>query len=284
MRHLVSEARIFTKVDVCGAYYLIWIMKRNEYNTAFRTRYRQFVYQVMTFGLSNALATSQAYIDDCLWPYIDDFGVCYLHDILIYSANEKEHEDHVHLVLQRLNEFGLYCNAEMCQFGVSEVGLPGFVITPAGVDVELDRISTIEDWPTPKSVRDVQALFGYTTLYQRFIQRYCKVNLPLMELLKKSEISRGKKSEGSAKWEWTPEFKLVFRKLKRTITEATIMQDLDPAKLSILETDATGFAIAAILNQYDVFVGTDLGVGITWVDLGLRGGAACTLVLEYVSI
>jgi hypothetical protein len=81
--------------------------------------------------------------------------VCYLDDILIYSANQKEHEEQVRQVLQRLKEFGLYCEAGKCQFGVSEVGFLGFVITPDGVGMESDRISTIKDWPIPISVRDV---------------------------------------------------------------------------------------------------------------------------------
>jgi len=65
----------------------------------------------MTLGLTNALASFQAYIDDWLRPYIDDFTVCYLEDILIYLTNEKEHEDHFRKVLQRLQEFGLNTNA-----------------------------------------------------------------------------------------------------------------------------------------------------------------------------
>src|SRR5882757_7029225 len=100
-------------------------------------------------------------------------------------------------------EFGLYCKAEKCQFGVLEVGILGFVITPDGVGMESDQISTIEDWPTPKSIRDVQVLLGFMNFYRRFIRKYAKVTLPLTELLKKSETSRGMKSEGSAKWEWT---------------------------------------------------------------------------------
>ena len=122
--------------------------------------------------------------------------VCYLDDILIYLINEKEHEEYVRQVLQRLREFGLYCKAEKCQFGVSEVDFLAFVITPDGVGMEWDRICTIEDWPTPKSVRDVQVHLGFTNCYPRFIRKYAKVTLPLTELLKKSETSRGKKSEG----------------------------------------------------------------------------------------
>jgi len=92
----------------------------------------------------------QSYIDDCRWQYIDDFTVYYLDDILFYSTNKTEHEEHVCRQLEPLKEFGFYCKAEQCQFGVSEVGFLGFVITPDSVGMKPDRISKIEDSPTPK--------------------------------------------------------------------------------------------------------------------------------------
>jgi len=250
----VREARIFTKLDLPGAYDLTRIKEGDEYKTAFRTHYGQFEYRDMPFGLTNAPVTFQSYIDDWLRPYIDNFAVCYLDDILIFSTNEKEHEEHVRQVLQRLKEFGLYCKAEKCQFSVSEVGFLGFVITPDGVGMESDRISTIEDWPTPKSVRDVQVLLGFTNFYRRFIRKYAKVTLPLTELLNKTEASpRDKKGAHTVKWEWTQQAELAFRKLKRIFTEAPIFQHFDPAKLIILQTDTSGFAIVGIHNHYDVF-------------------------------
>jgi len=259
----LREARIFTKVDLRGAHNLIRIKERDEYKTGCRTRYGQFEYRVMPFGPTNVPATFQSYIDHCLRPYIDDFAVCYLDDILIYSTNEEDHEEHMRQVLQRLNVFDLYCKAEKCQFVVSEVGFLGFVITPDGVGMESDRISTIEDWPTPKSIRDVQVLLRFTNFYRKFIRKYAKVTLPLTELLNKADKAgespegrpRRQKSEnrGKDKWEWTRQDELRFRKLKRTFTEAPILQHFNPAKPIILQTDASGFAIAAILNQYDGF-------------------------------
>jgi len=249
----VREARIFTKLDLCGAYNLIWIKEGDECRTAFRTRYGRFKYQVMPFVLTNPPANILSSIDDCQPPYTGNPAVCYLDDILIYLTNEKEHKEHVRQVLQLLKVFGHYCKAEKCQFGVSEVAFQGFVITPNGVGMESDQISTMEDLPTPKSVRDIQVLPRFTNFYRRFIQKYAKVTLPLTELLNESETSPGKKPEGSAKSEWTWEAELAFGKLKRTFTEAPILQHFDPAKRIILQTDASGFAIAGILNQYDVF-------------------------------
>jgi len=194
MLHRLRGARIFTKLDLRNAYHLIRIKEGDEYKTAFLTGYGQFEYRVMPFGFTNAPATFQAYIDDCLRPYIDDFAMCYLDDILIYSTNEKEHEDHVRKVLQRLQEFGLYCKAEKCQFGVSGVGFLGFIINSDRIGMESDRISTIEDWPTPKSVLDVLVLLGFANFYRRFIRKYAKVTLPLTELLKKTETSNAQKT------------------------------------------------------------------------------------------
>ena len=102
----VRRAKIFTKLDLRGAYNLIRIREGDEYKTAFRTRYGQFEYRVMPFGLTNAPATFQAYMDETLRPYIDEFAICYLDDILIYSDNEQEHEKHVRAVLKKLEEAG----------------------------------------------------------------------------------------------------------------------------------------------------------------------------------
>jgi len=114
-------AQIFTKLDLWNAYHHIQIKEGHEYKTAFWTRYGEFKYRVLPCGSTNTPATFQGLIDDCLRHYIDDFAVCYLDDILIYWTNEKEQEDHVKKVLQRLRYFGLYCKHEKCQFGSSGI-------------------------------------------------------------------------------------------------------------------------------------------------------------------
>jgi len=208
----------------------------------------------MTFGITNAPATFQSYIDDCVRPYIDDFAVCYLEHILIYSTNEKEHQEHVRPVLQRLKEFGPDCKAEKGEFGVSAVGFLGFVITSDGVGMESARISTFEDWPSPIIVKHVQVLLRFTNFYRRFIRKYSKVILPLLELLMNPETSSiGKNWTHPAKWKWMRQAEVAFRKLKRTCPKAPILQHFEQAKPFILQTDASGFVIARIVNQYNVF-------------------------------
>jgi hypothetical protein len=193
MLNRIRGARILTNLDLRNAYDLIRIKEADEYQTAFRTPYGQFEYRVMPFGLTNTPATFQAYIDDCLRPYIDDFAICYLNDILINSTNKNEHEDHVKEVLERLRQFGLYCKAEKCQFVASEIGFLGFITSSGGIGMESDCISTIEDWPTPKSIREIQVLLCFTNFYRQFIPKYAKVTATISDLLKKSR----------SKCEWT---------------------------------------------------------------------------------
>ena len=92
LRERVAGATIFTKLDLKDGYHLIRIRKGDEWKTAFRTRYGQYKYKVMPFGLVNALATFQAMMNHILREFLDHGVVVYLDDILIYSKNQKEHE------------------------------------------------------------------------------------------------------------------------------------------------------------------------------------------------
>jgi len=138
----VCSGRIFVKLDLHSASNRTWIREGDECRTAVRKHNRQFEYEVLPLSLTNTPASFQSCIDDGQQPYIDDFTVCYLNDILIYSANGKEHEEHVHQVLQHLKEFSLYWKAKKCHFEVSKVGCSWFVITSNGVSMESGRIST----------------------------------------------------------------------------------------------------------------------------------------------
>ena len=96
----LGRAKIFTKIDLRGAYNLVQIKEVDEWKTTFRTRYGHFEYNVMPFGLTNAPAVFQHMMNDIFWEHLDDFVVIYLDDILIFSKKEKEHEKHVRLVLE----------------------------------------------------------------------------------------------------------------------------------------------------------------------------------------
>lgn len=132
----LAGANIFTQLDLRDAYHRLRIRKGDEWKTAFRTRYGHFEYQVMPFGLANAPATFQSYINRALSDLLDICCVVYLDDILIYSRTADEHTKHVRMVLERLRDYKLYCKLNKCAFHTDTVSFLGFIINPQGVSME----------------------------------------------------------------------------------------------------------------------------------------------------
>ena len=138
----------------------------------------------MPFGLTNATATFQAYINRALSSLVDSICVVYLNDILIYSSTREEHLRHVREVFTRLRCFGLYANAGKCKFLMPEVDFLGFIVGRKGIRMDPERVKTIENWPRPKNIYDVQVFLGFVNFYRRFIEGYSHIARPLSDLLK----------------------------------------------------------------------------------------------------
>ena len=237
-------AAYYTKLDLRDAYHRVRIKKGDEWKTAFRTRYGHFEYLVMPFGLANAPATFQAYINQALQGYLDTICVVYLDDILIYSSSYEQHVADVRMVLQRLRKWNLYANLSKCEFFTQEVEFLGYIVGTAGISMDKRRVATINDWQEPTSYRDLQVFLGFANFYRRFIAKYSKIAAPLSDLLKGSK--NGKKS---GPFEFPERARTAFQRLKEAFTTAPMLRHYDPTKLTRVETDASGFALAGVLTQ-----------------------------------
>ena len=90
-------------------------------------------------------------------------------DILIFSKNLDEHRQHVRTVLQRLREYGLQVDISKCQFETTQVTYLGLIVSTKGIHMDPKKVACVQEWPTPKSVRDVQGFLGFANFYRRFI-------------------------------------------------------------------------------------------------------------------
>jgi hypothetical protein len=232
-------AKIFTKLDLKDAYHRLRIKKGDEWKTAFRTRYGHFEYLVMPFGLANAPATFQAYINQALQGHLDTICVVYLDDILIYSQDLETHREHVYAVLERLRKFGLYANPKKCQFCTDRVEFLGFIVGVDGIQMDARRVQTIQDWPPLHTVRDLQVFLGFANFYRRFIAGYSRIVAPLTDQLRggKQYLDRGERENEA------------IERLKKAFTTAPLLRHFDPSLRIFIETDASGFAIACVLSQ-----------------------------------
>ncbi len=183
----LAMAKRYTQLDLTAAYHRLRIKAGDEWKTAFRTRYGHFEYQVLPFGLTNAPATFQAYINQALAEKLDVFCIVYLDDILIYTQDTgAKHVEAVKWVLDKLRQHGLFINLQKCRFGTDKVHFLGYVIAPTGVSMEGDRIQSVKNWPELKSVREIQVFVGFANFYRRFIKGFSKIAAPLTELTKMS--------------------------------------------------------------------------------------------------
>ena len=121
---------------------------------------------MLPFGLVNALATFQAYINEALSGLLDVFCVVYLDDILIYSQAGKSHEDHIWQVLKRLWQYKLYANLKKCIFSATLIEYLGFIIGTEGVLMDPDHVTTVTEWLQPTSFMEVQQFLGFANFYR----------------------------------------------------------------------------------------------------------------------
>ena len=233
----LQSAKIFTRLDLRGAYNLIRIRKGDEHLTAFRTRYGLYEYLVMPFGLTNAPATCQQFVNDTLRQYLDLFCVVYLDDILIYSKNLEEHRQHVRTILETLLSAGLYVKGEKCEFFTTSTTFLGFVVSTSGISMDPGKVSAITEWQSPSSVKELQSFLGFANFYRRFIEGYSGKVKPLTKLLSKNST-----------FEWGLEQENTFQALKHSFCSAPILRHFDPDLETILETDASDTTISGILS------------------------------------
>ena len=137
----LGRAKRFTQLDLTSAYHWMRICEGDEWKTAFHIRCGHFEYQVMPFGVSNAPASFQGYINKLLGEKPDIFVAYYLDNILVYTEDAGEpNMDAVRLVLEKFRKHGLYDNVKKCRFHQDEVRFLGFVISAQGIRMEEERI------------------------------------------------------------------------------------------------------------------------------------------------
>jgi len=143
LRDLIAGAKVFTKLDIKDGYHLIRMRKGDEHNTPFRTRYPQYEYQVMPFGLVYASATFHTMMNQILREFLDHGLVVYLDDILIYSKNMDDHITQVQKVLDRLEQHDLAVSLKKSVFHKEEVAFLGYIVKTSGVTMSDRKVKSV---------------------------------------------------------------------------------------------------------------------------------------------
>jgi len=192
----------------------------------------------MPFGLTNAPATFCTLMNKLFYPFLDQFVVIYLDDIVVYSNSLEEHVEHLCKVFKVLRDNDLCVKREKCSFAQATVQFLGHTISHGEIRMDSDKVEAIRDWEAPTKVPELRSFLGLANYYRRFIFGYSAIATPLTDLLKKSR-----------EWEWTDSCRDAFRKLKAAIIEEPVLALPDFTKAFEIHTDASDFAIGGVLMQ-----------------------------------
>ncbi|GJW87267.1 putative reverse transcriptase domain-containing protein [Tanacetum coccineum] len=160
----LQGSSVYSKIDLRSGYHQLRVREEDIPKTAFRTRYGHYEFQVMPFGLTNAPAVFMDLMNRVCKPYLDKFVIVFIDDILIYSKNKQEHEEHLKLILELLKKEELYAKFSKCEFWIPKVQFLGHVIDSQGIHVDPAKIESIKDWASPKSPTEIRQFLGLAGL------------------------------------------------------------------------------------------------------------------------
>jgi hypothetical protein len=186
----------------------------------------------MSFGLTNALAYFMYLMNIVFMPELDKFVVVFIDDILVYSENEKDHEEHLRIVLTRLRDHKLYDKFSKYEFWLKKV------LSENGVSVDPSKVQEVMDWKTPITVSEVRSFLGLAGYYRRFILDFSKIAKPMTSLLQKDH-----------KFIWTEECETAFHTLRKLLITALVLAQPDIEKPFDVFCDASKIELGCVLMQ-----------------------------------
>jgi hypothetical protein len=234
----LGGAFIFSKINLRSGYHQVRIKGEDIHKNSFRTRYGHYDFMVVPFGLTNAPATFMCLMNNVLGKFLDKFVLVFIDDILIYSKNREEHEEHLRLMLQVLREHQLYAKFNKCDFFQKKIHYLGHVLFEEGVAVDPNKIRSIMEWHTLRDVSDIRSFMGLAGYYRIFIKGFSKIGCPIIALQKKG-----------TKFMWTQKCEQRFQTLKHLLAHAPMLKIVDPEVDFLMCIDACKEGLGGVLMQ-----------------------------------
>lgn len=234
----LGRCQYFTTLDLASGFYQVEMDPADIHKTSFKVQNGAYEFLRMPMGLRNSPSTFQRAMDNVLQGLQNSICLVYLDDILVFSTSLQEHTVNLKTIFQRLRESNFKIQMDKSEFLKQETPYLGHIITPDGVKPNPDKIKAIENYPLPRTNRQIKQFLGLLGYYRKFIPDFARVTKPFTECLKK-----GRKIITDSK------YIECFEKCKTLLTNDPILQYPDFSKEFILTTDASNVALGAILSQ-----------------------------------
>ena len=236
----LQGAKVFSKIDLRSGYHQLRVHDEDVPKTAFRTRYGHFEFLVMPFGLTNAPTAFMDLLNRIFRPYLYQFVIVFIDDILIYSGSGEEHAEHLMIILQILREHRLYAKLSKFQFWLDSVAFFGHIVSAEGVSVDQQKVEAILNWKPPTSVTEIRSFLGLAGYYRKFVEGFSKIAAPLTRLTRKEEP-----------FLWSEACQQSFDELKRRLTSAPVLTLPSGQDGFAVYCDASRQGLGCVLMQND---------------------------------
>ena len=235
----LSGSEWFSTMDLKSGFWQVGLSEKDRPKTAFSTfGGALWQFTVMPFGLCNAPATFERLMERVLSGLSWVKCLVFLDDIIVFSKTFDEHIQNLKEIFIRLKEANLKLSPKKCTLLQHEVSFLGHIVSNHGVSTDPHKTKAISEWPIPRNVKDVRSFIGICSYYRRFVKDFAKVAKPLHQL-----------TETNKQFVWTDECQSAFDELKLLLTTTPILSYPKEHGLFILDTDASGTGLGAVLSQ-----------------------------------
>ena len=246
----LAGSKYFSVIDMKSGYHQIELEEDHKQRTAFTVGPLGFFeWNRLPFGLSNAPATYQRLMENCLGDLNMKICIIYLDDLIIFSNTFEEHLERLEIVFNRLKECNLKLASKKCYLLQREVKYVGFIVSEDGISTDPSKVDKVKNWPTPTCAEEVRQFVAFSGYYRRFIKDFSKVVRPLNDVMPAQSQKKGVKTKQTQGFVWKEEQQKAFDKLKELMTSAPILGYARFDEPFELHVDASHQGLGAVLCQ-----------------------------------
>jgi hypothetical protein len=215
--------RFFSTLDCLKGYHQLELDEKDRWKSAFITHRGLYQFKRLPFGLKNAPAIYQRFMDQLLGSLRWTAALVYIDDVIVYSETWPEHVAHLRQLLEAAAKCGLTFSLPKCRFGFAELTMLGLGLSRYGLHTIKDRVRAVLDLAAPTTMGELHRIMGMFGYYRMFIRNFAKVAAPLNELKKRDPDAKSQDYSSKLPIPWSAECQTAYDELKHRLSSAPIL-------------------------------------------------------------